>query len=100
MELPRIAALDLRPPQPPTREEWDWPELPSFLKRRVVEVVFIVDTSGFRGKPWNPERPPSKPRPLWRDPWYRRIEWHSCCIVAGLILALAVCLWVVLDTWL
>jgi len=104
MNMPRIEALDLRPPPAPADPwavQWDWPELPSFLKRRVIQYVFRVDTTDFdiaicRAQA-HVERMIFVYDPL---PWYRRLRWYEWSVYSGLVLAVATTIGVLVDAWL
>lgn len=117
MNLPRIDALDLRPPQPadPWDAMWDWPELPSFLKRRTTQYTFT-----FNVKPFMESLATAQAHmeayarfgaalydpAAWRytgvfhTPWYRKLYLEDWVILGGIALAIGTCLGLLVDAWL
>lgn len=106
MQLPRIEALDLRPPQAPADPwavQWDWPELPSFLKRRVIQYAINVDASQFMLALAEAQANVERIMGTFtyeRPPWYRRLFLWEWMIYSGLALAVATTIGVLVDAWL
>lgn len=105
LRLPRIAALDLRPPHKAIdRIEWDWPELPRFLKARVIRVVITADTSKLDAALRQAQRRVSRAavsgQPFLRRRPMRLWFWERILLWLGSVIAILTCAGLLVDAWL
>jgi len=104
MNMPRIEALDLRPPPAPADPwavVWDWPELPSFLKRRVIQTIITLDTSRFMAALAEAQANVDRLMFVFNPPpWYRRFYTWEWMLYGGLAMSVVTTIGVLVDAWL
>ena len=114
LDLPLIRALDLRRPHAAAEQiEWDWPQLPSFLKRRVVVYNIVVNPERLEqalarvqaiirlGAPvtiYEGEMDVIRSlRPSYRRRPIRKWDWPRILVHLGSFIAIATCVGLLLE---